>query len=336
MKYKNITIKKDRRCKSLWYARFRANGRQYYVSANTQAKCLLLLKSKLNQVKDDNYVDTGLTLAEWYDKWFTVYKQGRVKDSTIKEYRLSKRYFEDLLKFKIRDIRPMHIVTALETVPRERQKQKVYELLNDIFDKAQKNQVVPHNPLNLVQKPRHTRVNGLALSPDDQIKLENATAPQFSIFKLAMFQGLRRGEVLALTGQDIDLEAKTITINKSINDKNEVDTTKNKASVRTVPLFEKSINLLKTIELINGRIFNYSPKTAQKLFDKLKEEMGWKDRYTIHSLRHTFITSCQEKKVPLHIIQSWVGHVSGSLVTSQVYTHVRPAADKKFVDLMNE
>lgn len=41
-----------------------------------------------------------------------------------------------------------------------------------------------------------------------------------------------------------------------------------------------------------------------------------------HRLRHTFITRCQEKGVPLVVIQSLVGHIEGSSITNDVYTSV--------------
>lgn len=60
-----------------------------------------------------------------------------------------------------------------------------------------------------------------------------------------------------------------------------------------------------------------------------------KKKYTLHSLRHTFITKCQEAGVPLHIIQRWVGHTIGSNVTNSVYTHSRELAELENIEKIN-
>jgi len=41
-----------------------------------------------------------------------------------------------------------------------------------------------------------------------------------------------------------------------------------------------------------------------------------------HTLRHTFITRCQEKSIALVVIQAMVGHIEGSSITSDTYTSV--------------
>ena len=83
------------------------------------------------------------------------------------------------------------------------------------------------------------------------------------------------------------------------------------------------------------RLFKLSPTMSEKLFCQMKEEMNLNNKYTIHSLRHTFITTCQEKLIPLHVIQSWVGHVIGSKVTTGVYTHKRET-ELEYINNINE
>ena len=154
-----------------------------------------------------------------------------------------------------------------------------------------------------------------------------------------MYQGLRKGEVLALTKKDFNFKERTLTINKSLNILNKTDTTKNDTSNRVMPLFENTIQLLKIeLEQIEDeeRVFNYSQAKTGKMFVELKDLYKLNEKYTIHSLRHSFITRCQEKKIPLHIIQKWVGHTIGSKVTSNVYTHFRSEAEQEYLKIMEE
>ena len=131
----------------------------------------------------------------------------------------------------------------------------------------------------------------------------------------------------------IDIENKTLTINKNLNKDNQIDTTKNIYSNRVIPIFKKSLEILKKYKNVEGRIFNYTQRKCEKEFQKIIEILGTK--YTIHSLRHTFITKCQEANIPLHIVQRWVGHNIGSKVTNTVYTHTRELAELENIEKMN-
>ncbi len=69
--------------------------------------------------------------------------------------------------------------------------------------------------------------------------IENAPSLRLKAFlTVAFLTGLRTGEQLALTWEDIDFNGKTITINKSLNELGTITTPKNKPSVREVDLLE--------------------------------------------------------------------------------------------------
>lgn len=74
----------------------------------------------------------------------------------------------------------------------------------------------------------------------------------------------------------------------------------------------------------------------QDKFKKIINKLGLNPKYTIHSLRHTFITNCQDNRIPEHIIQNWVGHVIGSKVTKSVYTHIQEDTNLANFRLLNE
>lgn len=336
MKYKGITIKKRPNCNT-WYARYRHNGQQFSVSAKTQKECYDKLKICLRKLNNEKLSEDNLTFKTWYDTWLKTYKSGKVKVTTIEDYTASLKYLTNIFNLPLDKINDLIIHQTLNKIQFERRKQKVYELLKDIFNKAYLNNLIKKNIISTIDKPTHIRINGAALSLEDQIKLENCTDQKYTLFKFCMFQGLRKGELLGLTIADIDLKNKTIEINKSFNENNEIDTTKNQSSIRKMPLFDKSLALLKNLDnKKTDRLFNFSARGAQKLWSKLCNLLKFTNKYTIHSLRHTFITNCQEKQIPMHIIQKWVGHTIGSKVTNTVYTHARDNAEKKAIEILND
>lgn len=322
MKFQGKTIFENKKCNT-WYTRYRENGKQYYISGKTQKEVLGILKNKLNYIKKEK--KKTITLYDWYNQWLKLFKLGKVKESTLDVYKsLIKHISNNILDKNIKDIESIEIQKILTSIKMDRTRQKIYELLNDLFTRAEKHNICK-NIMNIIDKPKHTKTNGIALTQEDKTKfIKYCLKNQKYIFLITLYQGLRKGEALAITGKDIDLKNKTIVINKSLNIKNRIDSTKNISSNRTMPIFEPTLTILQQLNVnTEHRLFNISNATMQREFTKIINVLNLNKKYTIHSLRHTFITNCQDSNIPEHIIQSWVGHTIGSNVTKQVYTHIQ-------------
>lgn len=350
VKYQGITIHKHTTCNT-WYARYRFGGKQHYISARTQQLCYdklkkVLLKTKQKEqnktivyetkTKEKPSAPPSITFIDWYRKWLNLYKKD-VKLTTIDDYKSSLSYTKDIFNTPINQITSIQILGILNAIVYERRRQKVYELLKDIFSKAHLNDIIEKNPILVIEKPKHKKVNGQALTNTDEQLMEKLFIEnQMDLYLVCLYQGLRRGEALALTMEDVDFNAKTLRINKSINNRNMLDTTKNIYSNRIMPLFDKTIKVFQKYKNAPGYIFASKYYAWELLFEKIRKEHFSNKKYTTHSLRHTFITRCQEMNIPLHIIQKWVGHVTGSSVTSSVYTHIRNDAEVDNINLYNE
>lgn len=324
MKYKGITIFQTPNGKR-WYARYRHNGKQHYITAKTQKECYNILKKTINNLDKEKKEIQYYTFKQWYKKWLELFKLNKVKETTLASY-------NDLLKYinksffnrKISDITSIEIIEILNSIKATRQRQKTYEFLKDIFNKAVLTKVIHDNPIAIIDKPKHEQKETKAFTREEQkIFTENCKNNKYGLFYLlCLYQGLRRGECLALTYKDFDIKNKTLSITKSINEKTKQTNVKNKHSIRTMPLFKNTIELIKGFNLKSSeRIFNVSTKPLHENFKKILKEIKIRD-FKIHELRHTFITRCKERDIPEFIIQKWVGHEIGSKVTSKTYTHL--------------
>ena len=335
MKIKGITIFKNKNCKT-WYTRYRKDGKQYYISGKTQNEVAEKLRDKLNIIKKEKQV--GITLIQWFEKWLKLYKMGKVKQITINDYHNSIKHInENLLNKNIKQIKLEDLLNLLNGIDKERAKQKVYELLSTLFDKAEKHKIIKDNIMKLIEKPKHIKEKGIALNFEEQKQFINLCnkSKYGNIYKIVLYQGLRIGELLAIHKEDINLNNKTININKAINENNEISTTKNKQSIRIIPIFKPTLELLKNINTDNQRIFKTPYKTLYKDFTKLIKNSSL-PKITLHDLRHTFITNCQNENIPEHIIQAWVGHEIASKVTKQVYTHTTTDANLFNINKLNQ
>ena len=171
------------------------------------------------------------------------------------------------------------------------------------------------------------------LSVIEQKRLTNYLIKDIDIHKfgtlLAMYTGMRLGELCALRWEDIT--DNSIKINKTMmrvveNGKTTVITLppKTESSVRIVPFPPK---LLKYYTKFRGsgyvlstkRLICTEPRYMQMKFDKYVAESGLQD-VTFHTLRHTFATRCIEAGVDAKTVSELLGHAD-TKITLNRYVH---------------
>ena len=102
-------------------------------------------------------------------------------------------------------------------------------------------------------------------------------------------------------------------------------------------MFESTYNILlkHKDKKPEERIFNLSIKQYENILAKVRQESGLTD-LKMKDMRSTFITNCMNMNFPVHIIQAWVGHALGSVVTTSVYTSHNDEADIEYIKKINE
>ena len=153
-----------------------------------------------------------------------------------------------------------------------------------------------------------------------------------------MYLGLRIGETLGLTKNDIDISQKQVFISRTttVGKNGETiigDTTKTYAGKRSVPIpdfmipiFEEQINNSKNNRDIFLFLNNDSLITNSACNSRLKkillDKLGWENTgISTHSLRHTFATRCIESGVNAVVLQRLLSHTDIS-ITLNTYTSV--------------
>ena len=223
LKYQGITIHKSENCNT-YYTRFRVGKKQYYISAYTQRECyekLKKAKSPTNVAKllsSQNVITNNVTLEDWYKQWLTFYKIGKVKEETIRSYRsLFNAIPQNIKEMRMADIKLIDLLTLMQSLTSERQQQKFHDFMSMIFQKAVDNDIITKNLMRKVDKPKHKKEHSQALTSEQQNILIEACSKieHAEVILVALYQGFRRGEVLGLTRDCVDLENKKITINKA-------------------------------------------------------------------------------------------------------------------------
>ena len=211
---------------------------------------------------------------------------------------------------------------------------------------------IEHSVMDKVKRPKPERFVGKFLKQAEVVELFDAVKGhkmELGVI-LGAFYGLRRAEIVGLRWESIDFEANTITIEHTVTgatvDGKLViiadDTTKSKASFRTLPLipsFREKLLEVKGEQEHNRRICGKSynraegryiytdvlgnrikPNSLTVGFPEFLEKNGFR-RMRFHDLRHSCASLLLANGVPLKQIQEWLGHSDFS-ITANTYAHL--------------
>ena len=341
LKYDNKTITKRKDRNNLWLIRYRKNGTQYTVYGKTQKECIKNYKLTKKNKENKKVIEIkDITLKEWYKNFLQLYKLNKVKETTIKALNYDFAKLKHIHNINIKELNAITIQNELNKIPYKSTRQRVHILLNSLFEKAVINELVSKNIIKLVEKPKYKATQKKALTKEEEkVFIKSCNNHKFGDYYLiCLYQGLRKGEARALRVNDIDLINNTIRVDESLNTHTTDTTTKNLQSNRIIPLFENAKNILiKNMQNKSEKelIFKIGVNRVDKAIKEISKNANLKD-VTTRTLRHTFITRCQEINIPLYIIQSWAGHEKGSVVTTKIYTHLNNDTNKKYAEFFNK
>jgi len=154
---------------------------------------------------------------------------------------------------------------------------------------------------------------------------------------ICLYSGIRLGEVCGLKWEDIDFINKTISINKTVqrikNDdinsihktKKIISSPKSNSSLRTIPIPDYIIELLKNFRsnnnyyVLTNNIYFKDTRIYERFFENILLKNNIR-KLNFHSLRHTFATRCIESGMDVKTLSEILGH-SSYQITLDVYVH---------------
>ena len=142
-------------------------------------------------------------------------------------------------------------------------------------------------------------------------KIKNNTVRSIAVLQL--HTGLRIGEALALTPDDVDFKNKTISITKTKLRNGDIGSPKTLSSIRTIEISDFIAKLLLDYISSNKFIFKVTYTTILNNLKPLNIHT--------HIFRHTHVALLIEQNVPIKVISQRLGH-SDIKTTLSIYTHV--------------
>lgn len=152
---------------------------------------------------------------------------------------------------------------------------------------------------------------------------------------LAVYTGMRLGELQGLQWRDINFNFKTISVRRAWSDvEDDFKETKNKSSIRTIRVNDDILNYFRSLkqsvdpESSKQQVFlnqygtvptsNAVNKTLRESLKKINVE---KRGFHFHSLRHTHVAYLLANQIDLYAISKRLGH-SDIGTTSRVYSYL--------------
>ena len=367
----SIRKRKDGR----WEGRYTAGhnletGKPIYrnVLGRTQSEVKEKLKTAIQETQSLDFSKTGqYTVGQWMDVWYENYAKIKVRPSSHQTY---KGYIENHIKPNIGDI-PLEKLTTLDLqrlyktllangrVDRLESKgqpkglspktvRNIHQILSSALKLAQEQRIILTNPAEgcALPKVEHREMKTLPVEQLQSFLREAKDSGVFELYYLELATGLRRGELLGLKWEDIDLEHGDLRVRRQIariNGKVVEAPLKTKNAYRTLPLAEDTISILNEQKKKVGSspwVFPsatggpISPDSVLHMLHRVLKRAGL-PQVRFHDLRHTFATLALQNGVDIKTVSGMLGHFSAGF-TLDTYAHVTTSAQKAAANTMGK
>lgn len=299
-----------------------------------------------------------VTVEDFLRSWIKIHSES-LKPKTARDYSdmIERKMVPRLGKIQLSQLRPSHIqgfysdLFAQGGKDGEPLSARTVQYHASILKKAlnyavEVDGLLATNPAKKVQLPKGSPRRLEPFSRDEARAFLDELRDHrlFAFFRLAIYSGARKGELLALTWSDLDFENCKLSIsknriyfNKSILVQN---STKGGDGRRVITLDPETVEILRAhrraqVEerllagsewhdsdyiFVNefGHPINYSTPTA--LFSKIRKRAGLREQ-RFHDLRHFHATVLLEAGTPLHVVAQRLGH-RDAMTTATTYAHV--------------
>jgi len=307
----------------------------------------------------------AITVREWASRWLEG-KAQEVRPRTLALYLQDLGHAIPSLKdpktpdpfgsLRLQAVQPSHIRGVLEGLKGRyslRTVRAVRQRLHQVFEEALALEVIARNPVDPV-KVRAPKGEGQgkaarALEPHEVSAflkaLDHHKDPRTALaLRLCLACGLRRGEVLGLKWEDLDLEAGILTVRRAWTENGKellLTAPKTAKGRRTVPIPHQTLQRVKAYremwlrqgfspEELQGRwVFPnleadgsrpIHPHSLNKALERIRKALGL-PHFRLHDLRHTYGSFLLANGAPVELVSERMGHANPN-ITLAVYRHL--------------
>ena len=351
----NIRKRKDGRWEGRYTAGYDAKtGKRIIrnVLGKTQAEVKEKLKAALEEVRGiDVTRSEDYTVATWLRTWYELYAKPNVRTATANRYELIIEHYTipRIGSVKLKNLTTRHLQKLYKElleggrihIGKNQDKglstttvRSVHLMLHCALDRAVKERLIQWNPSEDCIVPKARKLDMKILPPEHvHAYLEARARGLLPMFYLELASGLRKGELVALRWDDVEIQSKTISVSRQYvrNPDGSLELTcpKTENSVRLVSIPQAAVELLlqehskhpDSPYLFPSPITRemYHPDSVVNLHKKILKDAGL-PHIRFHDLRHTFATTALQNGVDMKTVSSMLGHYVAGF-TLRTYIH---------------
>lgn len=306
-----------------------------------------------------------LTFRQYGERVFMPAKTVTMSENSRANYQgyLDKKIYPALGDIKLPEITPAQITALLLEIQTQGKAHgtvvKVYTILHSFFKMAYLGDMIDHNPMDKVERPKPrkdevkpTQASAYTAAEVQQIMtcLEREPLKWRTLIHLLIDTGIRRGECCALQWRNIDFKTGAITICGNLCYTKQkgvyLDTPKN-SHTRTVYAGNDTIALLRQLQTeqsqkcISKWVFTQDgmaepmhPQSPTRYLKKFSERYNIPDLHP-HKLRHTFASVAITSGADIASVSEALGH-SDKAVTLRMYTHADQESISRAAQIFRE
>ena len=281
---------------------------------------------------------------DWLNEWLDYYVQPRTKNRTFEKYskQINKHVLPVLGEYNMDDLTAVtlqkFVAALIDKGLSANTVNGVITLLKTSLQRAVSVGVAQRQYSDFIVRPKTREKQVECFSKDEQKKIEryvfDKNKPKLLGIVFCLYTGLRIGELLALTWDDVDLQKGIICVSKSCHDSWEngeyvkvIDEPKTESSMRIIPFPKQLLPRLKELKkltksgyVIGGEhVHGAQVRSYQKTFETLLKKLKIPHK-GFHSLRHTFATRALECGMDVKTLSEILGH-KNPMVTLKRYAH---------------
>ncbi|MBU7320315.1 site-specific integrase [Paenibacillus oleatilyticus] len=343
----------------------------------TKKEAQLAAGEEERQIQYFGFAENGNeSLEKFFNEWLEIYKKPHVKPITysVQERNVRLNILPRWKNYKLKELTRNEYQKWINEL-RDHYSEGTVRRIHSIFstainDAVHEFNILRENPIQKIKIPKDIeKSEKVSFFKKEQLDvflnalktpMKNAkyqhSIQYYALFSLLARTGLRIGEALALTWDDIDTTAKTVTVNKTLvyplNSEPYLSTPKSKTSERTIRLDDATVALMKRHRINQKEVVlryeNYQASKDNLVFHQ--QDGRWlrtnvvRDYFKIvckrtnlpilspHALRHTHAVHLLEAGANIKYVSERLGHASVK-VTADTYLHVTKKIEEDALNL---
>ena len=320
------------------------NGKKHYIYGETAREVMLKALTFSDKPQDND-----ITFEEVSDEWWEV-EQGSLSPSTLRGYNTMRKHVTDHFgSFEMKTITTAAITKYYQILKKEGYAKKSVKnhkiVINRIFHYAIVQGYITVNTAREAELPRGLPEKKRKPAPPEEERAIAVSAEKEEVWLLpilALYTGMRKGELLGLKHKDIDLHNGVINVERSVwYDKGgivRIKSTKTEAGERIIPILAPIRPRLEAFKnapqehFVFGGAKPLKEKKFRVLYKKFQAQTGI--TATLQQLRKSFATLAVNADVPPDVLKTVFGHRDIS-TTLNIYHEVRRARIEQAAEALN-